>query len=64
MGKGEGKVLVKEVSQKDGHAMVGPATVDQQEPLQVPVNNKGRIQLAIVNADTELHYTYKHAHTH
>lgn len=31
----EGKVLVEKVAQEFGHAQVGPAAVDQQQPLQV-----------------------------
>ena len=38
LAKGEGKVLVEEVPQKDGHAMVRPATVDEKQALQIPVN--------------------------
>ncbi len=31
----EGKVLVEEVTEEDSHSMVGPATVDQQQALQI-----------------------------
>jgi len=38
LGKGESKVLVEEVSQESGHSMVGPATMDQNQSLQIPTS--------------------------
>jgi len=35
MAQGKCKVLVEEVSQKFTHAVVGPATMDQQQSLKV-----------------------------
>ena len=34
--KGKGKILVKEVTKEDGHPMVGPATMYQQQSFKVP----------------------------
>ena len=39
----EGKVLVEEMPQEMTHAEVGPASVDQQELLQIPKLSKGVI---------------------
>lgn len=41
MHKGEGEVLVKEISQELAHAQIGPATVNQQEALKVTELGKG-----------------------
>ena len=37
LAEGEGKVLVEEVAKENGHAMVRPAAMNQQQALQVPV---------------------------
>ena len=39
----EGKVLVEEVTQEVTHAEVGPASVHQQEPPEVPELSEGVI---------------------
>ena len=36
--EGEGKVLVEEVAKESGHSMIGPATMDQQQSLQIPTD--------------------------
>ena len=33
MAEREGEILVEKIAQEFGHAQVGPATVDQQQPL-------------------------------
>ena len=39
--KGKGKILVKEVTEEDGHPMVGLATMYQQQSFKVPITNTG-----------------------
>ena len=38
LGESEGKILVEEVAQEEGHSVVGPATMYQQQSLQEPVH--------------------------
>lgn len=61
MYQGEGKVLVEEVAQEITHAEVGPASVYQQEPLQVTKLSKGVVwcqnslhPLLTTDADTDV----------
>lgn len=41
LAEGEGKVLVEEVAEEDGHPVVRPASVHQQQTLQEPVRQRG-----------------------
>lgn len=50
MHQSEGEVLVKEVAEEVAHAVIWPATVDQQEALQVAELGKG-----IVRGQDRLH---------
>lgn len=50
MDQGEGKVLVEEVVQEVANAEVGPASVHQQEPPQVPKLSEG-----VVGGQDRLH---------
>lgn len=61
MNQGEGKVFVEEVAQEVAHTEVGPASVDQQEPLQVSKLSEGVIwgqnslhPLLATDADTDV----------
>jgi len=55
----EGKVLVEKVAQKLAHAVVGPATVDEQQPFQVP-----KLRNAVVRRQhcLENHLSFVYAH--
>lgn len=41
MHHGEGKILVEEIAEKTAHAQVGPAAVNQQQPLKEAELGKG-----------------------
>lgn len=50
--------LKQEVLQEEGNAPVGPAAVDQQQPLQEP--KLGQSEVCVLHGLTSLHSCYSH----
>ena len=50
MAEGEGEVLVEEVAEELAHAVVGPAAVDEQQPLE-----EAELRNAVVRGQHRLH---------
>ena len=48
LGEGEGKVLVEEVAEEGYHAVVGPASVHQQQTLQVPAGRREESSSSVI----------------
>ena len=55
LGEGEGKVLVEEVAEEGYHAVVGPASVHQQQTLQVPAGRREESSSSVIVDHAQMH---------